>query len=109
MISNRILTKKCDIKELSANVYDIVGCPISAIYSTVLSAVPCYYTEISYETLPGKEPIKDVFRMYVNVTNISSLNTNFKVFVDSKTFDILNVSDTFGPSHYEMILKRIDI
>jgi len=109
MISNKILTKTCDIKALSTYTYDTMGCPISAIYATTLSAIPCYYTEMAYETLPGKEPIKDTYRMFLNSTNVSSLNTNCKVFVDNKTFDILNVSDTFGLCHFELIIKRIDI
>lgn len=109
MISQRILTKTCSLKELSGNTYDAVGCPTGDLYGVSLSGIPCYYTQISYETLPGSEPIKNVYRMYVNAENILSVNTNFKIFVDNKIFDILDIENAFGQHHYEFIIKEISI
>ena len=109
MISSRILVKTCELKELSGNTYDAVGCPTGNLYGLSLSGIPCYYSQMSYETLPGKEPIKNVYRMYVNDANIPYVNTNFKVFVDNKMFDILDIEDAFGTTHIELIIKEIGL
>lgn len=110
MISSRILVKTCTIKEVSGHSYDAVGCPTGDLYGVSTSGIPCYHTQISYETLPGKEPIKDVYRMYINVDKISYVDTSMKVFIDGNLYDILDAEmSDFGTGHLELILKKIGI
>jgi hypothetical protein len=110
MISNRILVKTCTIAEVSGNILDAVGCPTGYLYSTVTSGIPCYYTQIQYETLEGKEPIKNVYRMYINTDQLTYVDTSMKVFVDNQTFDVLDTEGTdFGLGHMELILKKIGL
>jgi hypothetical protein len=94
---------------VSGNSYDTLGCPVSSFYSTITSGIPCYYSEIGNSTLEGKEPIRNVYIMYINGDSIDSVNTSYKVLVDEKMFDILNVEETYLNSHVELTLKNIEI
>lgn len=107
MISSTILVKTATIKEVSGFTYDTVGCPISASYGTTYSNIPCYYTEDSFTTKEGQELNRNIYRMYINTDTISALNLNYKVEVDSKNFDILNIEETFKANHLELIIKGI--
>lgn len=110
MISSRILVKTCTIKEVSGHTYDAVGCPTGDLYGVSTSGIPCYHTQISYETLPGKEPIKDVYRMYINTDILDTVDTSMKVFIDGDLYDILDTEGTdFGTGHIELILKKIGL
>ena len=109
MISNQIMVKTCNLMAVSGNGYDSFGCPTTSFYSTITSGIPCYYTEIGNSTLEGKEPIRNVYLMYINGNAIDSINTSYKVFVDNKTFDILNVEETYLNSHLELTIKNIEI
>ena len=109
MISSRIMVKSCSLMAVSGNTYDAVGSATGDLYSTITSGIPCYYSEISNSTLAGKEPIRNVYIMYINGDSIASVNTSYKIFVDSKYFDILNVEETYLNSHIELQIKEISI
>lgn len=109
MISNKIMVKTCTVKEVTGHVFDVVGCQTGDLYGAVTSGIPCYYSQFKYETLDGKEPIKDTFRMYINDGIVPYIDTSYKVFVDGKEFDILDWEDAFSTSHVELILKQIGI
>lgn len=109
MISQTILTKTCTLMSVSGNAFDTFGSPTSSFYSTVTSGVPCYYTETSYQTLPGKEPIRNVYLMYINTDKIDVVNTSFKISADNKMFDILNVEECYLGHHMEITIKEISI
>lgn len=108
-ISSKILVKECAIRELSGNTFDVIGCPTGDLYTPGVSGIPCYYTQMRYETLPGKEPIKDVYRLYINTDKISYVDTSMKVFIDGKTFDVLDYVESFCMSHLECDIKYIGI
>lgn len=109
MISSHIMVKQCSLLAVSGNTYDSVGSVTGDLYSTITSGIPCYYSEISNSTLNGKEPIRNVYIMYINGDSISSVNTSYKILVDNKYFDILNVEETVLNSHIELTIKNIEI
>jgi hypothetical protein len=109
MISDRILKQTCTIRALTGQSFDSVGCPVSSTYTIGVTGVPCYFTETTYEMKDGKEPIKNVYLFYCNYSSISAIDTSFKVFANSKVFDILNVDSTFDNKHWECIIKEIGI
>jgi hypothetical protein len=110
MISSRILTQTCTIYAITGQSFDSVGCPVSSLTTSTVSGIPCYFTETTYETKDGKEPIKNVYLMYVPyLASTSGINTSFKILAEAKTFDVLNVEQTHNNAHLEMIVKEISI
>jgi hypothetical protein len=109
MISSKIMVKQCSVMAPSGYVYDTLGSPVSSFYSTVTSGIPCYYSETGNSTLEGKEPIRNVYIMYINGDSVDVINTSYKVYVDNKYFDILNIEEAHLNSHLELTIKNIEI